>query len=258
MKFQTLNLNEDEKENAPGFWKRQFQQEPTAKQKKFDWAYGVILPIICVAADPIVFKSAFWGGAKLGEYRAFAYLLSGVSILAMTAWLLWGKRLAGAAAPLAGLFIFGSLVSLAVGILILPLTLIGLLVLIGFFGLTPLFSALVYLRNGIRAYRVSKPILGLETAFYGAALAGLFSFAIPYAMNWEIKRSLSNMRTGDVATIRWETKKLRLVWPLVDFSPIASIAGWDEIEMSRKEELVRAYETLTGDSFEAAQRRFLD
>lgn len=56
---------------------------------KFDWIFGVILPVICVAADPIVFRLS---GAMLYEYKPFAYALSFVSIMALMAFMLFGKK----------------------------------------------------------------------------------------------------------------------------------------------------------------------
>ena len=36
----------------PGFWRRQFSPEATSRQRKFDWAIGVFLPLICFYFDP--------------------------------------------------------------------------------------------------------------------------------------------------------------------------------------------------------------
>ena len=84
----------------------------------------MILPTICVMADPIVFAGTFGGdGPLLGGIKPFAYVLSFTSIMAMTAYLLWGNKLRGAGAALSGLFLVGSLVSLAVGIVIFPISL---------------------------------------------------------------------------------------------------------------------------------------
>lgn len=188
MKIESLHLDDEtqtsiDSESSPdepqGFWKRQFQQEPTSKQNVFDWAYGVIIPLICVAADPIVFTSQ----GLMGTYRPFAYLLSSASILAMAAWLLWGQRLAWLTAPLAGFFIAGSGVSLVVGALLFPYSLLGLLFLIGFLGFTPLFSSVVFLRNGIRALRTSSLFLEPRVVWQSAVLAAMFGLVIPYVVN---------------------------------------------------------------------------
>jgi len=162
-----------------GFWRRQFQQQPTKKQTVFDWSYGVVIPLICVAADPIVFTEQ----GLMEAYRPFAYLISSASILAMVAWLLWGQRLRWLAAPLAGFFIAGSIVSLVVGALLFPYSVIGLFFLIGFLGFTPIFSALVFLRNGIRALRTSSSFLEPRVVWQSAVLAAMFGLVIPYVIN---------------------------------------------------------------------------
>jgi hypothetical protein len=183
MEFQTLNLQNDESncqsETRVGFWSRQFQIEPTQAQRKFDWAYGVVVPLVCVAADPIVFRDQ----GLLEEYRPFAYLLSSISIMAMAAWLLWGKRLGWLAAPLGGLFIAGGLVSFVVGAILFPISFIGLVVLIGFLGFTPIFSGLVFLRNGSRAIYAAQDCMEDRLVWQSAALAALFALVIPFVIN---------------------------------------------------------------------------
>ena len=162
-----------------GFWRRQFLQRTTKKQNIFDWSYGVAIPLICVAADPIVFTDE----GLMEAYRPFAHSLSAASILAMAAWLLWGERLRWLAAPLAGFFFAGSGVSLLVAALLFPYSLLGLFFLIGFLGFTPIFSALVFLRNGIRAYRTSSSFLEPRVVWQSAALAAGWGLVIPYLVN---------------------------------------------------------------------------
>jgi len=262
MRIQTLDLNfetDDDIEPGPDenplFWRRQFQQESTHRQRLFDWAYGVVIPTICVAADPIVFKGGFGGGGILGEYRPFAYMLSFASILSMIAWLLWGKKVDALTAPIAGLFLIGGGISLLVGIVIFPFSLIGLFFLIGFLGFTPLFSAIVYLRNGVRAFRYSKLLLEPMVAVRAGILAAGFGLVIPYVTNVAITDSVSKMTYGDVSTIRSEAAKLRFVWPLGDFSSIAdryrSNPEDEDLNSPRMKELKKAYEDLTGDKLES-------
>ena len=106
--MQTLGLSDDTpktEEWTAGFWRRQFQQTPTVKQRQYDWAFGVIMPVLCFLFDPFIFK--FWGmssGGILGAYKPFAYAGSFISILGMMAWLLWRERLGGYSAILSGLF----------------------------------------------------------------------------------------------------------------------------------------------------------
>ncbi len=140
-----------------GFWQRQFGPKVTGTQKGFDWTFGIVMPLICFLCDPIVFRG---GGnqAILGKYQWPAYLLGFVSILGMTGWLLWGKRLRWLNAWLAGLFFVGSGISMLVGIILFPFSVFGIVMVIGFLGFTPLFSSIAYFRNGVRAMTAASEV----------------------------------------------------------------------------------------------------
>lgn len=167
-----------------GFWKRQFGENVTAKQKGFDWSVGVALPLICFLFDPIVFRDGN-GGALLGKFKLSAYMLAFVSIAAMTAWLLWGERLKWLNGWLAGLFFVGSGISLIVGTILFPFSLFGMLLLIGFLGFTPLFTSIVYLRNGVRALRAASKVSEKVVSVNVAVLSGMIAIALPYlAQDW--------------------------------------------------------------------------
>ena len=246
MRVQTLGLNGDDVppvDESIGFWERQFAQTPTERQKAFDWAYGVVIPLICVAADPFVFAN----GGILAGGRTFAYVLSSASIFAMVAWLLWGERLGWLAAPLGGLFIAGSGVSFIVGILIFPYSLAGLFVLIGSLGFTPLVSGIVYLRNGVRAIRSCETVLEPRVIWQGALLAAIFALVVPYVVQGHVSRMVNEIATGDVGTIRRESAKLSYVKPLVNAGPIASrYYRSGEKDSPRMRALAESYKELTG------------
>src|SRR5687767_1465202 len=192
--MQSLKLREDQEltvaelleSRVPlGFFNRQFHLEPTVRQRRFDWAFGVVLPIVCVAADPIVFSSAFGAeDALLGRYKIFAYLLSSVSIMSMAAWLLWGQRLGEIRPYVGGLFLAGSVISLIVGTILLPYSLLGMFFLIGFLGFTPLFSSFVYLRNGVRAIKGSRLDSQTWVVYRAVILAALYSLIVPFVLNF--------------------------------------------------------------------------
>ena len=250
MRIQTLGLNGDDVppvDESIGFWERQFVKTPTERQKAFDWAYGVVIPLICVAADPFVFAN----GGILAGGRTFAYVLSSVSIFAMVAWLLWGERLGWLAVPLGGLFIAGSGVSFIVGILIFPYSLLGLLILIGFLGFTPFFSAIVYLRNGVRAL-CSCETLEPRLIWQPALLAAIFAFVVPYVVHSHVSRMVNEIATGDVGTIRRESAKLSYVRPLVNAGPIANrYRGSEEKDSPRMRALADSYKDLTGKNIQS-------
>lgn len=245
--LETAPEPEAEEDNKPkGFWRRQFAGEATPAQRKFDWAFGVILPVICVAFDPIVFKGNIAGnGAAFGIYKPFAYLLSFVSIMGMLAWLTWGKRLKGLNAALSGLFFYGALVSLAVGVLLFPISTVGLFFLVGALGYTPLFSGLVYLRNSYRTFGCAEHFFDKGTLVRSFILAALFSAVIPWTVNREIGRSMDRMLNGDAEAVYAEAAKLKYVAPLVNFDKLEQqTCRASDPERSRA--AIYAYRQLTG------------
>lgn len=261
-----LGLNEEKSEpytntemSEPykGFWRRQFQKESTESQKTFDWLLGVILPVACFVFDPTVFKGGVFGGAILGHIKPFAYVLSFVSVMAMAAWLIWGKRLKWLNAFVAGLFAVGGVISLGIGIVILPYSLLGLLLLIGVLGFTPFLTSIVFLRNALRAFHSAKPFLETKTLIHAFALSLLLSAVVPYVFNASIKNSLDRIARGDAATIRGEAQYLQLVAPLVNFESLPR-QYYGEANRERKTALAEVYENLTGENIERKAHILMD
>ena len=216
--MQQLNLDENniievEAASESGFWRRQFQKDATKSQRKFDWFFGVVMPVVCFAFDPIVFKG---GGAILGTYKPFAYLLSFTSVMAMSAWLIWGAKLKWFNAFSAGLFLVVGIISVGIGVVIFPYSLLGLIILIGALGFTPLFTSLVFIRNTFRAYQVAKPFLDGGVLIRSFALAAIFSAVVPVVINLEIVRFINEMENGDAQTIEKNTRILKYVSPIVN------------------------------------------
>ena len=172
MEIQTLDLSEAKTETKKiGFWRRQFQENVTSNQKVFDWIFGIVLPVICFTFDPFVFSR---NNTPLGPIKPFAYLLSFASIMMMMAFLLWGRKLKWLNGFLSGFFALGATISLLIGVLLFPFSLIGLIVLVGALGFTPLFSAFVYWRNAVRAFNYAQPVLGKRFLIQTAILSALF------------------------------------------------------------------------------------
>jgi hypothetical protein len=219
--MQTLELNGERSTREKGFWRRQFQKESTESQRKFDWIFGVILPVICFIADPIVFKGESFGTPWLETFKPFAYVLSFVAVMAASAWLIWGEKLKGFNAILAGLFAVCGLISLGIGIVLFPLSLFGLVVIIGVLGFTPLFTSIVYLRNAARAYQTAKPFLENKLLINSFVLSAVLSFTFPAILNLNIKKSLDEIKNGDVKTIQATAQSLKLVAPPVNFDVLA-------------------------------------
>lgn len=260
--MQTLGLDDEKPiEVQKSFWTRQFQEQPTNSQTTFDLIYGVLLPIACFLFDPLVFKGDWWGAAMLGTYKPFAYILSFTSIMSMLAWLIWRDRLKGVAAPLAGLFAVSGIVSLIIGIIIAPLSLLGLIVLIGALGLTPLFSSIVYLRNAVRAYHAAKPFTDQTVRIYSVGLAALFAVVIPYVVNVELENAMGDIKHGNDSAFRSGTWKLRMAAPLVNFDYLALYYHRlpDEKQMTPEAaKIAEFYEEMTGREMEESAWVLMD
>lgn len=252
--MQSLGLAEGSGEPKKGFWRRQFQKEATESQTNFDWAFGVVLPVICFALDPIVFKNGFAGEAILGVLKPFAYVLSFVSVMTMAAWLVWGAKLKWLNGFLAGLFAVGGVISLAVGIVLLPLSLLGALVLIGILGFTPLFTSIVFLRNATRAFHAAKPFFERRVLINSLMLTAVFSVCLPAVLNIQIKRALDEISDGDAQAVRAQAANLKYVAPLTDFSdlPRQYNSGRLNSDEEKRAALAEAYRELTGKNIENA------
>ncbi len=140
------------------FWRRQFAEQATRSQRRFDVAFGLFMPVLCFVFDPIVFRD--WHIEDGGVYeraQSYAYTVGTLEMVALAAWLLRGRGAGRPPAALGGVLFAGGLFSLAVGVAILPFSLLGLILLVGVFGFTPFATAVVYLRNGWRAAALGRP-----------------------------------------------------------------------------------------------------
>ena len=238
-----------------GFFRRQIQSEATSNQKIFDWVFGIILPIICFYFDPIVFKGGIWeiGDPIFADYRAFAYLLSITSILSLFTFMIWGKKLKWLNSFLSGLLIISAIISLSIGIMIFPISLLGLFVLVGAMGFTPLFTSFVYLRNGIRAFEDAQPFFSFSMAVRSAVLSAVLSLAVPYLANAKMQYALETMLNGDANRVQQMGKKFKYVAPLVNTS---ALVRQYRIEQDYSEEKRKAianlYQELSGEDIEQA------
>ena len=140
------------------FWRRQFAADVTPAQRRFDIAFGFVMPVLCLAFDPIVFRA--WLSPEvelLVHWQFYAYTISALEMVALAAWLFRADGAGRPPAALGGMLLAGGLFSLVLGVLLLPFSLLGLIFFfVGALGFTPLFTAVVYLRNGWRAANPSR------------------------------------------------------------------------------------------------------
>lgn len=269
MSRDALSINADPRANADlavnagrtserpaGFWRRQFSERPTRAQNFFDASVGVALPVACLALDPIVFRSGGWGvGPVLGSLKLFAYALIALEIAALAAWLTLGGRAGVWCGALGGAMTAGALFSLVVGIVLLPLTLMGLVFIIGVFGFSPFLVAFVYWRNGRRARRESARSLTEGQRRRLPLVAGLLALALPAFGQLEVSRlvarSVPELTGTDPARAESAARTLRLVGWIAEADLDQLVRAYSkETDPVRRERLARAYRAATGGDIE--------
>src|SRR5262245_49773405 len=128
----------------------------TMKGQWFDVMGGLVLPTLCVITDPIVFKHSWlfgdMGGPLLQRYAVFGYLEILIGMIALALFL----RRKIISPFLVGTLLVGAVFALALGVVLFPFALLGLMVVIGLLGFTPLLSSFVFARACLRALRICR------------------------------------------------------------------------------------------------------
>jgi hypothetical protein len=247
------------------FWRRQFSITATRPQVTFDVIVGIILPLVCLIFDPIVFRDGFRGGGGfLRNFQLFAYIVIGLEVLTLAVWLVWGARAGAWSSAIGGILLAGALFSLVIGIILLPLSLMGLLfAFIGALGFTPFVTAIIYLRNGRRALRVANPSArGYQ--FIGALLLGtVFVLGGPALAQWKVSQlvaeSVQELMRGDHQRMEQAGQRLKYLNRIinVDLDELVLAYGRSD-DPAYKERLARAYEGITGESIEKRLQNMWD
>jgi len=246
-----------------GFWRRQFAGNITIPQLAYDMVFGIVMPILCFIFDPIVFsgRGVMAGFVPLSQYRLLVYLFSTVSIVVLAVWLLAYRSLKSFGGIVAGVLLTGAVCSLVIGILILPLSLIGLMFIIGILGFTPFFTAFVYLRNGIRAMKLAEPLVSHSKLVSTLLLGAFLVVAVPYSSNTGVNRLVSqsvvDLQKGDPQAVESAIRRLKYVGWLADLDKIV-LAYSQEQDETRKKNLARAYKEITGEEIEKRLMILLD
>lgn len=231
----------------PGFWRRWFTKKATV----FDIVFGVVGPILCFTFDPFVFRGGWlFTPPLLPDLQVLVYLLSGLEILILLLWLvlrdsLPAKRFIGGA--LCG----GGILCLIIGIGLLPFSVAGLALVIGIFGFTPFFTALVYLRNGFQAIRSEQyEFVGLGRRlpiFLGCLLAIAVSIVLTVAIDQVVKVSVNGVIQGNGDGAAFARDTLTWLEPLSGTRLRQIVDAYTaESDAARKERLRRSYFEITG------------
>ena len=233
------------------FWRRQFLGPATWGQKCFDVVFGILAPVVCVVADPIVFKTSGSLTTPWISYATGAYVFIALEILTLSAWLFIPRKGPLPTLALAGPLLAGALASACLGLRMLPLSLIGLMVFIGILGFTPFVTGFVFLRNGLRAWRS----LGEEhrSEFHRgiAVFFAFFTMAVAVGGQWTSDRSMAALVADP------DSPRARQVvrWLGTGSQADDLVAAWEkETDPIRKERLAKTYREVTGRDVEDRQQ----
>jgi hypothetical protein len=175
------------------FWKSLFSLIITNRQNIFDVVFGVIAPVLCLVFDPFVFTGMayIYVGSFLASYRIFFYLAISFGIVGLIVWLVFSRKLNSQwNSYFIGVLFLGALLAFALGLLLLPFSLIGINLLIGIFGFTPFLTGFVYLRNGIRASK--KNTLSQKSSWIIIILGITSILTIPTFVQWKTSQIVSH------------------------------------------------------------------
>ncbi len=158
----------------------------------FDFVWGIVMPVVCLVFDPFVFKGdgnldfigapdAFvrpeWGDFSEAAFIAYPILAWQLAVMAVV--LVVGRLPGEWAAAAAGSLFAGMLVAGAIGVMLFPLSTLGLVVLWGMLGYTPLFTAFSYARRGREMWREATSKLSWPRALVAALLGAILAASIP-------------------------------------------------------------------------------
>ena len=238
-------------ERRRAFWRRQFGESPTPEQTKFDIFFGLFFPVVCFILDPFVFRGYVSGGGLLEEYQFFTYSLAAFEMTLLGAWLVARGRLGEWAAAAGGVLLAGALFCFVMGVVLLPFSVLGLLVLIGALGFTPFFTGLVYLRNGVRAVRLARNALSFRANFVGSLVVGAaLAFGLPALAGAGLSRFVNSSVEALLAgreLSELERGALRVTTNLTaaPFDRLV-LAYESETDPARKARLAAVYRDVTG------------
>jgi hypothetical protein len=226
------------------FWTRQFFREATAYQVVFDLVFGIALPVICLIADPFVFRTTF-GSPLLGNYALLAYTFIGLQVSSLCVWLLF-RRLP---ALFTGILAAGATFSLCLGVVLFPFSLIGLMVAIGILGFSPFATSFVYWRNSIRARSEARRVGG-KTWVLTTVCGFLMALAVPLTaqvyVQREKERAVELALSSEPAERAEGIRKLRRVAPLTDLDRLV-YAYEEERDEARRQQIRDVYKELTSE-----------
>jgi hypothetical protein len=215
---------------------------------------GIVAPIACFALQPLLFLP----GAPpvvpplefINVFWLFGYGVIGLEMLALAVWLAIGNRLGAWNGLFAGVLFAGALFAGGLGLVLLPFSVLGLMLVIGLLGFVPFLTAVVYCVNAVVAYRHAREFAGPKMLIGWALLGALLVIGVPGAVqagvSLAVRSAISDVAAGNSTAML----TLRAWYRLAPRdSLVSSYAA--ERDPVRKQRLANAYKELTGEDVES-------
>lgn len=218
----------------------------------FSVLMGILAPILCLALQPFLLPGDLFllpGLQFINTYWIFSYGFIGLEILALSLWLSIGERPRIWYGALSGVLFAGAFFAGGLGLILLPFRLLGLLILIGFLGFVPLFTAYAFYRNAVRAYRHAGISLSGTTLRASALLGSMLVMGVPGGIQARVLMVVQSTIQGVVEGDPAAMDRLRAWAPFVSRDRL--VWAYDaERDPIRKSRLSKAYKDLTGEDIE--------
>jgi hypothetical protein len=157
---------------------------------------GIVLPCLCLAYDPCIFRTEgiLVGYDGSGALRNTLYVAIVFQMIVLLLWLLAGSRIGRLSGVVAGILFCGTLMAAGIGLALLPLSLIGILIFgIGTLGFVPFLTAAIFRRNVAAAAQRARRVCGRRVLRYSYALGAALSVGVPALANWLVGPQLSRI-----------------------------------------------------------------
>ena len=244
-------LMSDAIEETGGFWGRQLRGTQTPGKAAFDIIFGILLPLLCFYLDPGIIRGGL--PTPLGQLSIFIYSFSGLAILALLLWFAFGHRMRSSSPIIGGVLAAGAVVSFSIGVMILPLTLIGIIFVVGLLGLVPFVTGFVYLRNAVRAFRTDSSQSAGSPRLATLVLSALLAIGLPASaqlkVNQIVRESMAEIMNPDSGSVDMAVQRIKRFSGVVDTDRMVREYE-NESNPLRKQKLARAYKEITGEELE--------
>lgn len=150
--------------------------------------WGCMMPLACVVTDPFVFThhggdpfmpSGFEPGFDPPLVYSIYSLILWQILNLIFSWFSAGTH-SLVRAWFVGTFCLGCLFALAIGLILLPFSTIGLVVVVGVLGFTPLITAYVFARTAMQMWDHNVSVQ--RHRYFAVVLGGAFSLIVPLMM----------------------------------------------------------------------------